>query len=61
MEAEHTSECVFLSWQNTPPALGGGLLQVRVRVRIPDPHVTIQLPQVDHVDQPPFTEIIIDF
>lgn len=40
-----------------PPLDGGGLVQVRVLVWVPPPHVTVQEPQALQSDQPPSTEI----
>ncbi len=42
-------------WQSIPPLVGGGLVQVRMRVWIPPPHVRLQLPQTPQFDQPPLT------
>ncbi len=43
--------------QGAPPLTGAGLLQRRVRVMVPPPHVRLQFPLV-HAPQFPFTAII---
>ena len=48
-------DCKLFPWQSAPPLLGGGLVQARKRVWTPPPHVTLQLPQTSHSDQPPLT------
>ena len=41
--------------QSAPPPDGGGLLQVRLRICCPPPHVTLQASQTPQSDQPPST------
>ena len=41
--------------QLSPPLAGAGLMQSRVRVCVPHPHVTLQVLQVLHLPQFPFT------
>ena len=44
-----------------PPFCGAGLLQVRVRVLIPLPHDTEQVPHFPHRDHLPSTNIRVTF
>jgi hypothetical protein len=38
-----------------PPLAGAGFVHVRVRVRVPPPHVTEHDPNEPHADHAPFT------
>ena len=41
--------------QSLPPFAAGGLVQVRLRVSTPPPHVLVHLPYCDQAEYPPFT------
>ena len=45
------------SVQPSPPSVGGGLSQDRVRVCNPPPHLAVQLVNCDHRLYPPSTKI----
>ena len=51
----HDRDSELLPRQFSPPPEGGGLLQVRMRVCEPPPHVTLQPLHVPQLDQPPLT------
>ena len=53
---EHGRCSVSCPTQRSPPLVGAGLLQFRVLVLLPYPHVTLQEFQLDQVDQEPSTE-----
>lgn len=51
----HAWDSELLPEQLRPPLFGVGLVQVRLRVCVPPPHVCVQLPQAPQFDQPPLT------
>ena len=52
----HAWDWTLLPWHWAPPLLGAGLLQVRVRVCVPPPHVTLQRSKSPQLDHAPLTD-----
>ena len=52
----HAWDWTLVPWHWAPPLLRAGLLQVRMRVCVPPPHVTLQRSKSPQLDHAPLTE-----